>query len=164
MIFLTVGTQFPFDRLIKSVDEVVSQNGGEEEIFAQIGDSSYRPHNIESVPSLEKEAFDQCIKQASAIVSHAGMGTIIMALDNRKPLLIMPRLKKYGEVVNDHQVAIAQKFEQLGHLLVAYSEDELPDKLHQLKSFVPKPRQNKAKVVADRIARFLDEVSGSGKL
>lgn len=68
----------------------------------------------------------------------------------------MPRLKRYKEHVNNHQVATAKKFEELGHILVAYSEEELPEKLQQLKSFVPKPRENEAKKVVARISKFLE--------
>lgn len=159
MIFLTVGTQFPFDRLVKAVDALVGRNGFNEEIYAQIGNSSYQPRNFKAIPSLEKTVFDKYICEASCVISHAGMGTITMALENHKPLLVMPRLKKYGEVVNNHQVDIARKFEELGHILVAYNERELPEKIQQLKSFVPNPRENKAKAVADRISEFLKQVS-----
>ncbi len=159
MIFLTEGTQFPFDRLVKSVDEVVSQNGFKEEIFAQIGENSYRPHNFEGVSFLEKGLFDKRIRHASGIISHAGMGTIIMALDNRKPLLVMPRLTKYGEVVNDHQVAIARKFEELCHILVAYDVKDLPQKMKQLKTFVPRGREAQPHAVAERIERFLNNMA-----
>jgi len=159
MIFLTVGTQFPFDRLVKAVDTLVGRNGFDEEIYAQIGNSSYQPRNFKAIPSLEKTVFDKYICEASCIISHAGMGTITMALENHKPLLVMPRLKRHREVVNDHQVSIAKKFEELGHILVAYTEEELPDKLRELKTFVPKPRENQAKAVADRIAEFLKQVS-----
>lgn len=158
MIFLTVGTQFPFDRLVKSVDRLLSQNGFEEEIFAQIGDGSYRPHNFEAVSSLEKHVFDKHIREASGIISHAGMGTITMALENNKPLLVMPRLKRYGEVVNDHQVAIAKRFELLGHVLVAYEAKELPKKIKQLRTFVPCKREAQRQVVTERITRFLKEL------
>ena len=82
-----------------------------------------------------------------------------MALDNKKPLLVIPRLKKYGEVVNNHQVAIARKFEKLGHILSAYNVEELPGKLQQLKTFVPKIRENQAQAVANRIARFLQSLT-----
>ena len=158
MIFLTVGTQFPFDRLVRTVDEVC-ENGFREEIFAQIGDTSYKPRNFKSVASLSKNMFDKYLKSASGVISHAGMGVITMALDNKKPLLAMPRLKKYGEVVNNHQVAIARKFEKLGHILSVYSMEELPEKLQQLKAFVPKPRENQAQAVANRIARFLQSLT-----
>jgi len=163
MIFLTVGTQFPFDRLVKAVDSILDGGPTNGEMFAQIGESSYKPRNFKSVRYLDKKTFDKCFKDASPIIGHAGMGVITMALDNEKPLLVMPRLKKYGEVVNDHQVAIARKFGELGHILVAYDESELPGKLLQLKSFVPKPRKNQAKAVADRIARFLGDISRGNK-
>jgi len=84
-----------------------------------------------------------------------------MALDSGKPLLVMPRLSKYGEVVNDHQLAIARKFEQLGYLLVAYDAEDLPAEMKKPKSFVPQNRQPQAKIVADRISVFLNELSES---
>ena len=158
MIFLTVGTQFPFDRLVKAVDMAVGQNGFNEKIFAQIGSSSYQPSSFDVVASMEKEVFDKHIYEASGIIAHAGMGTITMALENHKPLLVMPRLKKHGEVVNDHQVAIAREFEKLEHILVASTEYEIPEKIKQLKSFVPQPRKVQTKAVVERISRFFNEL------
>ncbi len=158
MIFLTVGTQFPFDRLVKAIDDVFDQGLINEEIFAQIGETSYKPHNFESVVSLDKKVFDKYLKEASSVISHAGMGTITMALDNEKPLLVMPRLKKYGEVVNDHQVVIAKRFSELGHLLAVYDVKELPDGIRKLKNFVPKERKANPEAVADRIRHFLNSL------
>lgn len=158
MIFLTVGTQFPFERLVKGVDQAFDGGLINEEIFAQIGKSSYKPRNFESVVSLEKKSFDKCLKEASSVISHAGMGTITMSLDNKKPLLVMPRSKKYGEVVNNHQVAIAKKFSELGHILVAYDVKDLPDGIRKLKNFVPKVRKANPEAVADRIRRFLNSL------
>ena len=159
MIFLTAGTQFPFDRLVKAVDEVISQNRFGEEIFAQIGHSIYRPRSFEYVEFLNKEIFDSYVKKASSLISHAGIGIIMLALDNNKPLLVMPRLKKYGEVVNDHQVAIAKRFEKLGHTLVAYDVEDLPDRMRKLKNFVPRKRKASPHAVADRIHHFLSDLS-----
>ncbi|HNS20224.1 MAG TPA: glycosyltransferase [Sedimentisphaerales bacterium] len=159
MIFLTVGTQFPFDRLVKAVDDLVAAGVIKDEVFAQIGDEAYQPRNFEAVASLDKKAFDERIHEASALISHAGMGTITMALDTGKPLLAMPRRRQYGEVVNDHQVAIARKFEQLGHLLVAYSSEELADKVELLKRFQPSPRRVQPEAVVRRIEEFLEALS-----
>jgi len=158
MIFLAVGTQFPFDRLVKYIDGLIEQNGFDEEVFAQIGNSKYQPKSFKAVASLEKCLFDKYMLDASYIISHAGMGTITMALGNHKPLLVIPRLAKYGEVVNDHQVAIANKFEQLGHLLVAYETEQIPEKLEQLKTFVPRKREAQPQAVAERIAQFLRDI------
>ena len=160
MILLTVGTYpLPFERLVKGVDTAIMKGLIEEEVFAQIGLCNYRPQNMEYVEMLQKESFDSCFQKASAVISHAGMGTIKMALDNKKPLLVMPRLKKYGEVVNDHQVATAKKFEELAHILVAYGVDDLPDGIHKLKNFVPRRRQANPEAVANRILRFLNGLS-----
>ena len=157
MIFLTVGTQFPFDRLVKAVDDLFDRGLIHEQIVAQIGDSKYRPRHFEAVASLDKNAFDRNIQEASAIIGHAGMGTITMALEHSKPLLAMPRRKKYGEVVNDHQVVLAIKFEALGHILLARDETELADKIAELKSFVPRPRKVDPSEVARRIDTFLSQ-------
>ena len=163
MIFLTVGTQFPFDRLVKSVDQAFDGRLINEEIFAQIGETSYKPLNFESVVSLEKNLFDKRLREASSVIGHAGMGTITMALKNHKPLLVMPRLKRYREHVNDHQVATARKFEELGHILVAYETEELPVKIEELKTFVPRKREAQPHAVAERIARFLNDLANNGK-
>jgi len=159
MIFLTVGTQFPFDRLIKMVDDAIRHGFIEDEVWAQIGQSSYRPRNFEkSAKFLEKHIYDQWMLKASKVISHAGIGSITMALDQAKPLLVMPRLRKYGEVVNNHQMDIAQKFEQCGYLLAAYNVEEMPEKIKSLKSFIPQKRGTQAEIVAERILKFLNRI------
>jgi UDP-N-acetylglucosamine transferase subunit ALG13 len=158
MIFLTVGTQFPFDRLVKAVDELVGSGAITDEVFAQIGDSTYTPRHFQAVPSLDKGAFDDCFLKASAIISHAGMGTITMALDHGKSLLAMPRRSRYGEVVNGHQEGLARKFAACGHILVAEDERELPEKVKLLPGFVPRPRQADPDAVARRISLFVASV------
>lgn len=162
MIFLTVGTQFPFDRLVKAVDEAVGGNKLNDEIVAQVGSTTYRPKNFEAVSSMEKGLFDRHFNESDFVISHAGMGTITLALERQKPLLVMPRLKKYGEVVNDHQLAIAKKFEDLGYLLVAYDVEGIPAGIEKLRTFVPQIRRPQARLVADRISVFLDELSVVG--
>ena len=158
MIFLTVGTQFPFDRFVRAVDNIFDQGLIDEEIFAQIGETSYKPRNFESVASLEKKVFDECFKKASSVMSHAGVGTITVALKNHKPLLVMPRMKRYKEHVNDHQVATAKKFEELGHILAVYDVKDLPNGIRKLKNFIPRKREASPDAIADRIRRFLSSL------
>ena len=155
MIFLAVGTQFPFDRLVKTLDDFLDANLIEEEIFGQIGETSYKPRNFESTAFLEKKDFDETFKRATGVIGHAGIGIIRTALENNKPLLVMPRLRKFHEVVHDHQVAFAMKFEELGHVLAAYKEQDLPEKLKELKNFVPKKRETQVEAVVQKISEFL---------
>ena len=160
MIFLTVGTLFPFDRLVMAVDEAAGNGLIKEEVFAQIGKKSSEPKHIKFAQVLDKEDFDDKVRQASCMISHAGMGSITMALIHNKPLLVMPRLKRFGEHVNDHQVGTAKKFEELGHVVVAYREEDLPDKIENLRTFVPESRENQALEVTARIKQFLDSLQG----
>ncbi len=156
MIFLTVGTQFAFDRLVRAVDAASERCLIDEDIFAQIGESRYKPKNFDFVPSLNKASFDKHLTDASAVIAHAGMGTITMALNMMKPLLVMPRLAKYKEVVHDHQVDIAEKFGEAGHILVARDETELPQRIVELRTFIPAPRVAQPEAVSARIKTFLD--------
>lgn len=160
MIFLTVGTLFPFDRLVMAVDKAVAEGLLEEDLIAQVGRGGARRRNIKCVEVLEKDEFDKYVNNASCLVSHAGMGSIIVALSHNKPLLVMPRRKKYGEAVNDHQVAIAKRLEELGHVLAAYNEKDLPNKIKELKTFIPKPRKAEPEKVAAKIAEYLDSIGG----
>lgn len=158
MIFLTVGTQYPFERLVRAVDEAVASGVIEEEIFGQIGPCPYKPQNFDFTHSLDSVRFDNYLAQSQAVVGHAGVGTITMALNNNKNLLVMPRLAEHGEHVNDHQLGLARKFEQAGHILVAYECSQLPEKLALLHSFEPTPRQSNPHDVAARVGSFLSQL------
>lgn len=157
MIFLTVGTQFGFDRLVKAADAAVERGLMRQPVFAQIGDGHYKPRHMEYVSMLNKPDFDRMVDQSTALISHAGIGSISQALEKGKPLLAMPRRKKFKEVVNDHQVDTAEVFERLGHILTADDEQDFFAKLPLLESFVPKPRYPNQQGVIERIERFLKE-------
>ncbi len=163
MIFLTVGKRFPFDRLVKSLDECLDAGIIDEEIFGQIGETSYKPRNFKSVAFLDKKEFDQMLIKSSGVIGHAGIGIIQTSLDNDKPLLVMPRLRKYREVVHDHQVDIAKKFEEHGYILVAYQEQDLSSKIREMKEFIPKKRETQVEAVVRRISDFLQQNNGFNK-
>jgi UDP-N-acetylglucosamine transferase subunit ALG13 len=157
MIFLTVGTSLPFDRLVAAVDELV-ESTPLPGVFAQIGDSRYRPRNMEWVPTLSKNDFDRMLAEARFVISHAGVGTIASALMIGKPVIVMPRKRVFHEAVNDHQVSTAQRFGAAGHVLVAHDGPQLQACLTQVASFVPKPRCAQPQAVAGRIAEFLNDL------
>ena len=162
MIFLTVGTGVPFDRLVKAVDEAIEARVVTMPVFAQIGRTDLRPRNMEYVPVLEKSQFDQKVADAAFVISHAGIGSIMTALELRKRILVMPRMKRHGEVNSDHQVACARRFAELGQILAAYDNAELPMRLHEIESFVPVFRTVQVDRVALRVARFLEEIGVYG--
>lgn len=128
MIFVTVGAQMPFDRLVKTIDQWVGENH-RNDFFAQIGPSEYVPENMQWVNFLEPEEFKCKYESAELIVAHAGTGSIITALQLGKPILIMPRLAKLNETRNDHQNATSKQFGKFDSVEVAWDEKELIFKL-----------------------------------
>lgn len=159
MIFVTVGTYpIAFDRLIEAVDRAVGDGIIGEDVFAQIGCCNYKPCNFDYVDMMERGEFRSRIRQATRVISHAGIGTIIAALECSRPILVMPRRKRFNEHVNDHQFSTAVKFERLGHVLAAYETADLPGKIEQLRTFVPRRRQPQPEAVVKRIKRFISEM------
>ena len=113
MIFVTVGTQGQFDRLIRTVDRWAGLRG-RTDVFAQTGPSAYRPIHIRSKPFIDPIEFRQHVELASLVIAHAGMGSIITALELGKRIIVMPRRADLGEHRNDHQVATAKRFAAQG--------------------------------------------------
>lgn len=134
MIFVTIGTQAPFDRFIKIIDEVAPQIN--EEIVAQVYKCGFTPKNIKTVDFLAPDEFNNLFDKADLIISHAGMGTILSALQKHKPIIIFPRIAALGEHRNEHQLATAEKFKELGSVYVAMNEQELKE-LMLRKDLVP---------------------------
>jgi UDP-N-acetylglucosamine transferase subunit ALG13 len=124
-VFVTVGTQVPFDRLIMAVDEWAASHT-EMHIFAQIGESSFRPEHIEFVTMLEPPEFRRRALWSDVLVAHAGMGSILTALQYGKPILVMPRQSRLKEHRNDHQLATALHIKKMSKVAVAMDADEIP--------------------------------------
>lgn len=136
MIFVILGTQkFQLNRLLKTLDELVQDNKITEEIIAQIGNSGYEPQNFSWYRFLDKEKFDTYIRQADLVITHSGVGSIITALNSRKPIIVFPRLVKYKEHVDDHQLDIARAFEKKNYVLCCYEEDDLIDLIRKSSQF-----------------------------
>ncbi len=131
MIFVTVGGQLPFDRLIRALDEWAGDRGVDD-VFAQLGAGEYTPENFPSTDFLNPTEFDQRARAADVIVAHAGMGTILTALEYGKPILVFPRRHALGEQRNDHQSATAKHLSAAGKVRVAMDEGALCDELDRL--------------------------------
>jgi UDP-N-acetylglucosamine transferase subunit ALG13 len=127
MVFLTVGNSDPFDRLVQAFDEWVrvSQQESLQEVVAQIGYGRYIPKNCPHVRFMPPVEYRRTFEQAKFVVAHAGMGTIITAVEFKKTLIVMPKRASLGEQRNEHQLATVRQFRHLPYLQVVNSEFEL---------------------------------------
>lgn len=124
MIFLTIGTQEPFDRLVRAVDQWAATH--DTPIFGQLGRltaDSYRPTNFPFESFISADEFQKRLEASRLMVGHAGMGSIISALSIGRPLLMMARRAALGEHRNDHQLATAARFGSRPGIHVAQDAD-----------------------------------------
>lgn len=120
MIFVTVGSRnYPFDRLFKKLDELYDEGILKEEMFAQIGTSSYIPKNYKYKDFISQDEFIEKIESADIVVSHGASGSIMKALNAGKKVITVTRLEKYGEHINDHQIQNNEAFSNNHYVLMA---------------------------------------------
>lgn len=134
MIFVTVGAQMPFDRLIATIDRWAGA-AGRRDVFAQIGETDLVPEHLTWAARLDPIEFREKIDAAELVISHAGMGSILTALEHNRPILVFPRRGALRETRNDHQVATAEWLAGQGRVAVALDEAELTRKLEALDEF-----------------------------
>ncbi len=140
-IFVTVGSMFPFDRLIKEIDKVAKE--GKHEIFAQTGESTYLPKNCKYKPFLDYSENISKMKQADVIISHAGVGTVIDIMSSKKPFILVPRLSKYKEAIDDHQLELCKYLHKEFDATYLTNESEIVPALKKAKA-IKRGNQNEA--------------------
>lgn len=123
MIIVTVGTQLPFDRLIKMMDDIAPDLG--KPVMAQTGVGTYTCQNIQAAANYSPIEFDDYVKKCDVLVAHAGMGTVLKAYKYRKPIIIVPRKAALGEHRNDHQLATVSQLRSRIGIHAAETEEEL---------------------------------------
>lgn len=137
MVFVSVGTQKQqFTRIFQMVENSICLKN--DEIVAQTGNTKFKSKKIKMVSSIDSNKFNEYIKKADYIICHGGVGTIFNALENGKKILVVPRLAKYKEHINDHQLEVAGELEKEDYLIL-YKDGENFDKyVEKLKKFKPK--------------------------
>ena len=123
-VFVSVGSMMPFDRLVRAMDEWAAANP-EVLVEIQIGRGKYEPRNARFHRLLPVAAYRQKVADARLFVAHAGIGSIITAVEAGKPLLMLPRLKAEGEHNTDHQLATAASICHRPGLFVAADAADL---------------------------------------
>lgn len=129
-IFLTVGSMLPFDRLVRAMDTWAKEHP-EAQIFAQIGETSLRPANMEYHAIISPSEYRDHFATCDLVVSHVGMGTVITAVECNKPLVMLPRQPELHEVTSNHQFATAKWLENRPGVRVVYSENELANAIFE---------------------------------
>jgi UDP-N-acetylglucosamine transferase subunit ALG13 len=111
VILVAVGaSQFPFDRLLRAVEDLPRT----EPIIVQHGPSAVRPTGASCEAFVPLETLALLVREARVVVTHAGVGSILLALANGRKPVVVPRLRVFGETVDDHQLESARRFASAG--------------------------------------------------
>lgn len=122
-VVVTLGTYkgTPYPRIVKRLLEILPPDA---EVLWQTGATDVTEFGIDGVYALPERELSEAMREADVVVTHAGVGTALAALEVGKCPVMAPRLKTHGEVVDDHQVQIADQLSQRG-LAVTVDAGEL---------------------------------------
>lgn len=140
MILVTVGThEQPFDRLIKEVDRLAGE-GKLKNIVAQIGYCKYKPKNIKKVfKFVQYDEMDKLFRKADIVITHAGIGSTLLAMRYGKPTIVVPRLKELGEHLTHHQLDVTRELAADGKIIAVYDVKDLEEAVAKARHWKTKP-------------------------
>ena len=158
MIFIETGTQkFQFDRLLQEMDRLIETGILQDEVFAQIGAAVYEPKHYRWERFLEAEAVRKYLNEAEIIVTHAGTASIMEALYLEKRVVAVPRYKRYGEHVDDHQTQIASRLSEDGYLEAAMTTESIYGAIERARTGTYRKYENDPQPVFDQLRTWIDE-------
>lgn len=157
MILITLGTQDKeFTRLLKKVDELIDKKIIQEEVIVQAGYTKYESKNMQIFDYVPKKKLEKYMEDANFIITHAGVGTIFDALKKEKKIIAVPRLSKYKEHNNDHQLQIVEEFGKENLILPVYEMNELEDALKKIKKFKPNKYESNNQNMVKLVSNYID--------
>lgn len=158
MIFVTVGGMRAFERLVREMDRIADEL--DEQVVMQIGSTDYEPKNCDYFRFMPRNDIEEFYAGAKVVVCHAGSGSILTALEHNKPLVLVPRMKRHGEVFDDHQLEIAREMEAQG-VAVVYDISKLESAIRNVNTSLPK--FSAGRNLAGRLKKYLDQLDRSLK-
>ncbi len=157
MILVLLGTQNnSFKRLLTKIDNLIESGVIKEETIVQAGYTKYSSSRMKIFDFISKEELQRYIKKSNFIITHGGVGSILMSLRNDKKVIAIPRLHSYHEHVNDHQKEIVELFNNKGYIIGLQDVDELEEAIQRIEQFEPKKYQQDNNKMLKIIEDFID--------
>ena len=139
MILILLGTQDnSFHRLLDKVQELIDKKVITEKVIVQAGRTKFESKDMEIYSLMPEEKLREIMEKADLVITHGGVGSIVMALKMGKKVIAVPRLSAFGEHINDHQIQIVDSFDKQDFLIGVTELDDLEEALNKAKTFKPK--------------------------
>ena len=157
LILVTLGTNDKtFVRLIKEVEKLIQEGVITEEVVIQAGYTKYQSDKMEIFDLIPMEKFEELISNCRLLITHGGVGSIITGLKNSKKVIAVPRLEKYGEHVNDHQLQIIRNFKNAGYIMGVSDVEELRSAIEMVVSFQPKTYESNTARMVELVRELIE--------
>lgn len=159
MILVMLGTQNnSFHRLLEEIDNLIKKGTIKEEVIVQAGYTRYNSENMKIFGLVSLEELEKLIEKADLVITHGGVGSIILSLKKSKKVIAVPRLHEYQEHVNNHQKEIIETFNKKGYIIGIQDVKELGEALKKAKDFKPIKYQSNNQKMLKIIEDFIDQV------
>ena len=159
MIFVTLGSQkFQFNRLLIEIDRLIEEGKITEKVFAQTGYSDYKPKNYKFNKFLNRDEFNDIMSKCDKVITHGGTGAIIGAVKKGKKEIAIPRLSKYGEHVDDHQLQITKQFSDMNLSRSINKIDELEECLVEIEKLKFNSYVSNNKNILSSLEDFIEKI------
>ena len=157
MILVLLGTQNnSFHRLLEEIQKNIDNGNIQEEVVVQKGYTKFESKDMTIYDELPIEKFNELIEKADLVITHGGVGSIISSITRGKKVIAVPRLKKYNEHVNDHQLDIIQTFDEMGYIIGIQEVQQLGEAIKKVKEFKPKEYIKNTGNIIKIIEDFID--------
>lgn len=159
MILVLLGTQNnSFYRLLEEVQKCIDEDIIKDKVIVQAGSTKFESKDMEVFNLIEQDKFNILMEQADTIITHGGVGSIVTAVKLGKKVIAVPRLKQYGEHVNDHQIQIVETFSNQGFIKGIKDVSELKETLREIDTFIPNKLENNTEHIINIIEDFIQNV------
>lgn len=157
MILVLLGTQNnSFVRLLDAVQDCINKKIINEEVIVQAGFTKYESKDMKIFSMINSENFSKMLDEADLIITHAGVGSLISSLERGKKVIVVPRLKRYNEHVNNHQIQIARKYKHEGYVKSVMNLKNLGRAIKSMENFEPKEYKKTKSEILSIIENFID--------
>ena len=157
MILVTLGTQDKsFSRLLEAIQKEIDNHNIKDKVIVQAGHTKFKSDDMEIFDLVPMDKLNDYIDKCDLLITHGGVGSIVDALKKGKKVIAAPRLKKYNEHTNDHQLQIINSYYKQGYILKLTDFDKLNEILKKAKTFKPKKYASNNENFVQKIKEYID--------
>lgn len=159
MIFVTLGTNDEsFVRLLKAIDKEIENGIIKEKVVVQAGCTKYKSKNMEILDLVPRDEFEKLISECDLLITHGGVGSILTGINKGKKVIAVPRLAKYNEHGNDHQLQIVENFSKRKYILSCKDLNKLGKTIEKAKTFKPQKFVSNTNNIINMIEDYIDNL------